>query len=214
MFTIQNPKYKKVEDTPAYRIFNWYFEVTIPNIYLRDLEDLETNGVYTTGDDELDELVAGQTTTTMRTIAELAELYDAGCAPILSYRQRDSVRIKEVVVAHLEDWSNHLKGGSQFIRQDESDERMVEVMGDLAKLEELAKHYHTTGIAVIKKKSEVGGLLGELMGLGGGTTAVNTDFQVERQQDGPVKGDFGRIDVLADIIESPTVLGRIRKWQR
>lgn len=118
--------------SPAYKIFHYNFEVTIPAMYLYSPEYLKTFGLTSSGDKTIDEGQALAPTRAYLTIAAMAEYHDEG-ATIGLINPKDSVRIYTYIKQHLMDWRDVFR--RDFNRRDVPSE-------DLRKLENLAKEIY------------------------------------------------------------------------
>jgi len=94
------------EHSPAYKIFHYEFNCTIPTMFLYSTKYLETFGISSSGDKNIDEGQAMAPTTCRLTIAAMAQYHHEG-APIGLLDPVDAARIYTYVKQHLMDWSNN-----------------------------------------------------------------------------------------------------------
>lgn len=208
-------KYKTEKDTPAYKIWHWHFSVSVPNIFLRTLEEMEEEGIYISGHDDIDQSLAEQQTATTRTIHQLAVLLEEGCEPYLLNPDSDNQAIYSLIVEHLKDWADEFnKTNGRMFGNKRSKEVMGVIMEDLQLLESLALHIHETGIKPIPVAlGKPSGLLEQLQQFGSGMMAPDSMLVPTETLEKPTIS-VPTAGLLGDMVGSPTTLGRMKKWQR
>lgn len=115
-------------NTPAFRIFNYYYECTIPQNHLYDADYVKTFGMPTSGDPEVDREMARSRVPVNLTIAQMATHLDNGAA-ITLINQEKSVEIYETIVEHLNDWKKKV---SQSLTMSEVPSKDLEELDALA----------------------------------------------------------------------------------
>lgn len=212
MFGLPDCKYESEKDTPAYKLFHWSWPVIIPVIYLRTIDEMEYQGVYTTGHQDIDESLAGQSVATTRTLAQLAELLDQGCDIILEDKVNQATRMYPIIMEHLKDWGEYLnREGARFNNSIE-DEVIGQVIEDIAKLEGFLKFIHAVAIKPAPKRFVPGSLVEKFNSFGSGISAPEQIVNLNPAHSRP-QVDFGVIDIFAEVVQTPTVISRIKKWR-
>lgn len=89
--------------SPAFKLFNYYYECTIPQNHLYDQDYVSQFGIPTSGDADIDREMARSRVTVRLTIAQMATHLENG-APICLIDQKKSVEIYETIIAHLNNW--------------------------------------------------------------------------------------------------------------
>lgn len=95
---IENP-----EHSAAYKLFHYYFYVTVPQMYLYDSKFINQFGVVTSGNREVDAQQAQAPIRVQITVSAMAEYFDEG-AQIGLINPQDSVRIYSYIREHLVNW--------------------------------------------------------------------------------------------------------------
>ena len=87
------------------------FSCRYPTMLAKDIDEIKSVGLYSTGDKRLDkEVINAQMTNAMLTINEMVELYRKDC-PVYIRSREDTVTIYELIMDHLLVWSRHLDRG-------------------------------------------------------------------------------------------------------
>lgn len=114
--------------TPAYKIFNYYWECIIPQHHLYSKDYIKTFGVPTSGNKEMDRVFANSNCNARLTIAEMAIVFDNG-ANITLKHQEQSADIYQIIIDHLVSWRKQVT---------DSQGRIDVPLDDLEKLDRLA----------------------------------------------------------------------------
>jgi len=93
----------ETKHSAAYRIFHYYYKCWMPQHHLYDRAFMDTFGIPTTGDREVDRELAGSETLCQLNIADMAEHLSNG-ANLTLETPKDSVAIYQTVREHLMDW--------------------------------------------------------------------------------------------------------------
>lgn len=99
------------EHTPAYVIFHYKFNYSIPALHFYSQAYLDTVGILSTGDKAMDREVMNNHINTRGTIMEIATKFSED-VPIKLENTRDSVKMYEAVREHLVSWTRELALGS------------------------------------------------------------------------------------------------------
>lgn len=142
--------------SPAYKIFHYNFEVTIPTIYLYSPEYLKTFGLSSSGDKRVDEGQVMAPTRAHLTIAAMAEYHDEG-ASIGLINPEDSARIYTYISQHLRDWKDSVS--RDINRRNAPTE-------DLRKLENFAKEVYKSARHFIQEEPTNSSLFNKLNEMG------------------------------------------------
>ena len=94
--------------SPAYKIYHYKFDYSIPAIHFYTQEYLDFVGILSSGDKKTDRQLMNEQVHTRGTIREIAEKWGDDINVIL-VNPRDSVRIYEALNAHLHDWNSAVK---------------------------------------------------------------------------------------------------------
>lgn len=213
MFEEATVVYETERATPAWKLFNWHFQVTIPNYYVRSIEDMEEQGLYTSGYDDLDESLAQQSTTTSRTVAQLAELFDNGCEPIICNPEQDGPKIYKLIMDHIKDWAEYFnRSGIDFISVNH-DDRDARVVADLQKLEAYLKYVHGDVLAHLPQRYAPGSLMERFMKINGPMSTPKSITNHWDTIDNPPKQDLAVVDIFSDMVTTPSSASRVKKWR-
>jgi len=91
------------QHTPAFKLFHYEFNYQIPAMHFYTEQQQENFGVFSSGDREVDRMQAAAPVMTRSNIMEMARRY-AQDIQIELCNPEDSVRIYEIIKAHLLDW--------------------------------------------------------------------------------------------------------------
>lgn len=142
----------------AYKIFHYWFDVTIPAMFLIDRELAERFGTYCSGDRVVDQHAPLSMSRARLTIADMAEKFDEGASISLVVPQ-DAVRIYAYVNEHLLD----------FKRTHDINYNLRQLpIEDLRKLEAFAKEIYKIARHFMPEGTETSALFTKLNRLGGG----------------------------------------------
>lgn len=122
-------------DTAAFKIFHKTFECMVRQVDLYDMDYIETRGLVTTGDAQLDDEIAQSKVRCGKTIAALAEMYDEGINIELVDHGADAPTIYELVIEHVDTMARYIEGATTIAMMNERLERQYD---DLVKMERLA----------------------------------------------------------------------------
>lgn len=100
--------FKSEHDHPGWRVFHNVFDVILPKIFVRSVEDIQQFGAYTTGDNSYDRDLEYEDVRTVRTIAQLAQLAELG-ATITLVKPTDSVLIYNLIIEYARIWSREVE---------------------------------------------------------------------------------------------------------
>lgn len=99
------------KQTPAFKLFHWYYQCLVPANATYDDNDLEYFGIPTTGDQDWDAALSSANTDRAFTAADMATMVTYG-SPLSLLDPRDAVPIYLTIFEHLCDWrdalNNHL----------------------------------------------------------------------------------------------------------
>lgn len=98
------PGGKGKNHTPAFKIWNYTFECIVAQMHLATIEYLQQAGTITTGDAEIDRVMAQEKVHARLTIHALAEMHKEGI-PFQLCHPEDSARIYQILYDHLRDWA-------------------------------------------------------------------------------------------------------------
>ena len=90
-------------DNAAYQIFNLYFRVAIPNLYLYSEDELTMIPIHNGFGSVSDEEIMQSERVVMMTIAKIADIRQEG-APVTFVKPNDGVKVYATIVRHLNDW--------------------------------------------------------------------------------------------------------------
>jgi hypothetical protein len=97
--------------SPAYVIFHYKFNYSIPAIHFYSQEYLDTVGIVSTGDKAVDKEIMKNYIATRGTIMDIAKRF-AEDVPVKLENARDSLQMYEAVRDHLVAWKQELAMGS------------------------------------------------------------------------------------------------------
>ena len=143
---------EKMDHTPAYKIFHYYYQCQLPQHFLYSQEYVKTFGVPTTGKSDIDWELSQTMVPAQLTIAEMAEMLDEGANVILT-DPHDAVSIYNTIYAHLEQWRVQVAEGFSAL------DPPIE---DLRKLDALAAQVYKVGRAYMPKPTQGSSLLQSL----------------------------------------------------
>ncbi len=88
----------------------WFdrYECTIPYIQMRTIEDLEQNGMPTSGDRHHDHATQWEPIRTMQPIHRMAEMWASG-ANVRLRKKDDAPKIYQAINLHLQAWKHHIE---------------------------------------------------------------------------------------------------------
>lgn len=148
---------EKMDHTPAYKIFHYYYQCQIPQHFLYSQEFVATFGLPTTGKTDIDRELSQSMVPAQLTIAEMAEALDDGANIVLT-DPHEAVTIYNTIYAHLEQWRVHATEGLGGLEPP---------IDDLRKLDALASQVHKVGRAYMPKPTHGSSLLQNLERLEG-----------------------------------------------
>lgn len=119
--------------TAAYKIWHYFVECMIPQMYLYSEEYVKKFGLYTTGDSDVDAQAYQSMVRAQLTVAQMATHFSNG-APICLVNPDESKQIYGWIVTHLSDWSEE-------VTKDPNMRDQVPV-NDLRMLDEFAKEIY------------------------------------------------------------------------
>jgi hypothetical protein len=93
--------------TAAYKIWHYFVECMIPQMYLYSEEYVKKFGLYSSGDPDIDSQAYQSTVRAQLTVAQMATYFFAG-APISLVNPDESKQIYGWIVAHLGDWQEEV----------------------------------------------------------------------------------------------------------
>lgn len=93
--------------SPAFKIFNFWWYVLIPQAATFNVNDYEYYGVPTTGDRDWDLALANEKHPRAVTVAEMAQLVADG-VPLTLNDPTDAAKIYKLIGEHLTDWRDAL----------------------------------------------------------------------------------------------------------
>lgn len=130
--------YAREEDTPAWKVFNVRYRISIPAAFALPFNHLKAYGTHSTGNASLDEQLASEQTIVLRTIADMAELHDMGVHINLLKPEEHADNIYHLVYDHIEDYEPLFGLKTRQIVTDAEKERFALAANDLVKLQEFA----------------------------------------------------------------------------
>lgn len=89
--------------TPAFKIWNYTFECIVAQMHLATIEYLQQAGTITTGNAEIDRVMAQEKVHARFTIAAMMEMHKEG-VPFHLCHPPDSAVIYQILHDHLQDW--------------------------------------------------------------------------------------------------------------
>lgn len=101
---------KAPEQTGAYKICHFKYEVELPEGSLYSDAEMGVWGPFVTGDTDTDRKRSKQRTRAIRTIDEIVEHYEAGDKPILC-NPRHAYDVYNIIVEHLNDVREYQQSG-------------------------------------------------------------------------------------------------------
>jgi hypothetical protein len=101
------------KQSPAYKIFHWFWDIALPHMYVYTDDYMRQTGVVQSGDAVYDSRLPNTMVGGRYTIAQMAALMDEG-ATIRLDRPEDSKAIYDIINQHLENWSNSLNRTNSF----------------------------------------------------------------------------------------------------
>lgn len=106
----QRPEDRAMVDpeSPVFRIFHQLFNVIMPVMQVRSIEDIQQRGMVASGDARYDAAMKAERGFYWQTIAQLVEFHRKAVA-IRLVKPTDAAVIYELVQAHLEDWAQAMK---------------------------------------------------------------------------------------------------------
>lgn len=96
--------------TAAWRLFNFRYEMYIPDIYLYGDEYIRKNGLRVSGDSTLDNARKNEPSLCRQTVAGIAQFHYDGC-PLILNKPTDAVQIYSDIQEHLRDWERQVIQG-------------------------------------------------------------------------------------------------------
>lgn len=106
---MQYPKTQGKPDTTS-KLWEWYYLVRVPYLMSRTVDDIRRTGVVISGIPEIDRDIVNQLTTTMMTIAQMADYFKEG-VPIRVVNYKDTKEIYDAISAHIYSWKEQLEQG-------------------------------------------------------------------------------------------------------
>lgn len=131
--------YANEKDHPAYKIFNWLFQIFVPQAFTVDLEQASRFGTPTTGDRQYDAELANEFTRVMWPISTMAVKSNDGCVIRLA-KLEDAQKIHALVMEYLECWADEIELELNYLTKDEvaGNERFQKREADMLILEQFA----------------------------------------------------------------------------
>lgn len=99
------------KQSPAFKLFHWYFQCLVPANVTYDVNDFEYYGIATTGDPDWDACLSTARTDRSYTAADMAAVISAG-APLSLSDPRDATAIYMMIFEHLCDWRDTLQNSA------------------------------------------------------------------------------------------------------
>lgn len=96
------------KQSPAFKLFHWYFQCLVPANATYDVNDIEYFGIPTTGDRDWDLALSTANTDRAFTAADMAVAVSAG-SPLSLSDPTDAVKLYLIIFEHLCDWRDHLR---------------------------------------------------------------------------------------------------------
>lgn len=122
-------------ESPAWKLFNHRFLCSIPASWAVSEHDIRQFGTVTSGNKKYDAEIASLPVNAYRSTAEMAELHAKGVSIVL-HDPQDAVKIRGLIVAHIEAWANRLNNDYAILAPSDDERRdLTELMDDITKLE-------------------------------------------------------------------------------
>lgn len=147
--------------SPAYKIFYYMFDVSVPYAYHFTENYTRYLGVPVSDDPEYNKRLPAQMVGGRYTVAQMAELFDEG-AQILLSNPEDALTIYEMIFQHLEVWSSKIRSKDPLDLAQVPDRDLLALsrLGD-----ELYRHAKRFVKMPVRR---AGGLISKLQGMRGG----------------------------------------------
>lgn len=122
-------------ESPAWKLFNHRFLCSIPSSWAVSEHDVRRFGTVTSGNKKYDAEIASLPANVYRSAAEMADLHSKGVS-ITLHNPQDSVKIRDLIVAHIEAWAKRLNNDYAIVAPSDDEKRdLTELMDDITKLE-------------------------------------------------------------------------------
>lgn len=187
----------KKPHTPAFKIFHYYYQCQVPQHFLYSKEYVDTFGLPTTGDSEIDRELSQSLVPAQLTIAEMAEALDDGVNIILT-DPKEAATIYGIIYDHLEGWRKQVTGGMSGL------EPPVE---DLRKLDVLAKEVYKVGRSYLPDPKEKSSILRSISRLSQGSAG-----RPRPQAPKPTAETLGEHKPISELIAKET-FNRRSRWR-
>jgi hypothetical protein len=145
--------------TPAYKVFHYKFNYSIPGIHFYSQAYLDTVGIVSTGDKVADKEIMKRPINTRGTIIEIARKFSEDI-PVTITNPRDAVEMYEIARDHLHNWKRALAQESNLPDAP---------MDDLRALDEFATSIFEIARRFKPEVREKESISKRLRALGGGT---------------------------------------------
>ena len=96
------------QQSPAFKLYHWYFQCLVPANATYDVNDVEYFGIPTTGDRDWDLALATADTDRAFVAADMAVAVSSG-SPLTLADPTDAVKLYLIIFEHLCDWRDHLR---------------------------------------------------------------------------------------------------------
>lgn len=126
------------ETSAAYQIFHRYFKCWMPQHHLYDRQFMETFGIPTSSDRDVDRELANSDTLCQLTVAEMAQHLNNG-ANLTLEDPKDSVVIYKLIQEHMRDWQAIVSDTFNTTEPPIDDLKMLDELA--AEVFKIAHHY-------------------------------------------------------------------------
>lgn len=159
--------YKSERDHPAFKIFNWLFEIFVPQAFTIDLAVADQFGTPTTGDRAYDGELARENTRVMWPISKMAMKANDGC-PIVLAKPADATKIHGLIMEYLEVWAEDMELELNYLTPEEvkGNPKYIQREKDMELLEAFAEIVHPVAKSQIPVAMRANSLGARLRALG------------------------------------------------
>jgi len=185
----------------AYKIFHYYYNCLIPQHHLYTEEYVNTFGIPTTGNRDIDRNLAESAIEARMTISEMAQYVDDG-ATLEFLQPEKTAEIYEIIVEHLNNWR---------YKVDSSYQEVDVPIEDLKKLDYLAEQIFIIARNYMSDLTSTSGLLRNLDKLSSGrfNRKAKTPQQEAQQQK---QRSTATHKPIVELIEK-TTFSRSNQWR-
>jgi len=172
-------RYASEQEHPAYKIFNWLFEIWVPQAFTIELDEAIRFGTPTTGDKAYDAELAKELTRVMWPISKMATKVNDGANITLS-KPADALKIHGIIIEYLQCWADELEGELSYLSPEQvrGNPIYVEREKDMQILQGFADLVHPVAKSQMPAQLQPSSLGGRLRALGG---LINDNYSAAQQ---------------------------------